>query len=265
MARCFNKRLMALFVAAAVAFLAVSGVLAQNTERGSLRKAAVSEEGKTVTKKLPSDGELVLTYFDLKGRAEPIRLAFHIGGVKFTDNRISHEQFLEMRDALPLRQVPVLRIGDSLPVAQSTAILIYAGRRAGLVPKDAESELLVNQVLETLAEVVQHCVAAFFIPDEAQRKKAVEDLKKTLPDLLARFEKMLVEFGNPEGFAVGDSLTIADIDIYTVTSFLSEKGVEFGLPSDIVSASSYPIMTKISKKVAENPKVIEWNKAHGGA
>lgn len=265
MARRFIKRSTALVVAAAVAFLAVSGALADNTERGSLRKAAVSEEGKTVTKKLQSDGDIELIYFDLKGRAEPIRLAFHIGGVKFTDTRITPEQFGKMRDSLPLRQVPVMKIGNSAPVAQSAALLIYAGRRAGLIPKDAESEMLVVQVLETIADVVQQCVAAFFIPEEGRRKKAVQNLKKSLPDFLAKFEKMLVEFGNPAGFAVGDSMTIADINLYTFTSFLAEKGVEFGLPSDLVSASAHPTITKISKKVAEHKKVVEWNKAHGGA
>lgn len=34
-----------------------------------------------------------LTYFDLTGLGEPIRLLFYYGGINFVDNRISKEQW----------------------------------------------------------------------------------------------------------------------------------------------------------------------------
>ena len=42
--------------------------------------------------------ELTLTYFDVDGgRAEPIRLALHIGGITFNDHRFPYSEFAEQR------------------------------------------------------------------------------------------------------------------------------------------------------------------------
>jgi prostaglandin-H2 D-isomerase / glutathione transferase len=50
-----------------------------------------------------------LTYFDIDGeRAEPIRIAFHAAGIEFEDNRISFDDFTEMRSNTRFTCVPVL-------------------------------------------------------------------------------------------------------------------------------------------------------------
>merc|ERR1719210_2105038 len=72
----------------------------------------------------PSQQKLRLTYLDIKGVAEPVRLALFIGGLPFEDRRVSYEQILE----LPCGQVPVLEI-DGEAFAQSMALLRWAGRR----------------------------------------------------------------------------------------------------------------------------------------
>jgi glutathione S-transferase len=51
--------------------------------------------------------KLKLTYFNIKARAEPTRLALHIAGIPFEDVRISHEQWPAMKATMPLGQIPV--------------------------------------------------------------------------------------------------------------------------------------------------------------
>jgi glutathione S-transferase len=63
--------------------------------------------------------KLKLTYFDFPGgRAEPARLALHIGGVEFEDYRFAASDFPEVRKTTPLNQVPTLHINE-LQITQS--------------------------------------------------------------------------------------------------------------------------------------------------
>lgn len=39
----------------------------------------------------------VLTYFNVRGRAEPIRLLFHAAGVEFEDKRLTSEEWAVMK------------------------------------------------------------------------------------------------------------------------------------------------------------------------
>ena len=138
--------------------------------------------------------KLKLTYFNIKARAEPTRLALFIGGIPFEDIRLSHgEEWPAHKGEMPYGQVPV-RVGskhcaagapphpqhtpcagrcgrfsacararlcaagvhacaglttcattlgrqvlevDGKILAQSYAILMYAGRLSGLVPSDS--------------------------------------------------------------------------------------------------------------------------------
>lgn len=63
---------------------------------------------------------LKLVYFDMKGRAEAIRLALHIGGIPFEDTRITYAEFTpEMKETLPFGQLPILEIDGKVARADS--------------------------------------------------------------------------------------------------------------------------------------------------
>lgn len=52
-----------------------------------------------------------LTYFDVDGgRAEPVRIAFHIAGIPFEDKRLSYQEFGEIFPTMRFHAVPVLEI-----------------------------------------------------------------------------------------------------------------------------------------------------------
>lgn len=51
--------------------------------------------------------KLKLTYFNIKARAEPTRLALHIAGIPFEDVRLKHEEWPALKGSFPLGQVPV--------------------------------------------------------------------------------------------------------------------------------------------------------------
>ncbi len=97
--------------------------------------------------------KLKLTYFDFPGgRAEPVRLALHLGEIAFDDYRFAFGDFPEVRKTTPLNQVPTLHIND-LQVTQSDAITRYVGKLTGLYPDDYLQALLCDEVMSALEDV----------------------------------------------------------------------------------------------------------------
>ena len=77
-------------------------------------------------------GELKLYYFDIPGKAEPIRLACFYAGLELDDYRFgSRDEFTKMKESgeLPFGQVPMLRIGapESYSyLGQSNAVRLFS-------------------------------------------------------------------------------------------------------------------------------------------
>lgn len=66
-----------------------------------------------------------LTYFDIQGVAEKVRLAFVLSGTPFEDERVSFAQWGEMKSCTKFGQLPLLSIDGGEHVAQSGAMLRY--------------------------------------------------------------------------------------------------------------------------------------------
>jgi len=79
-----------------------------------------------------------LYYFDLYGRAEPIRMALSKAGVEFEDIRLTGQAWLDFKasNKLEFGQMPGLELEDGTMLVQSTPILNYVGRKYKLVPED---------------------------------------------------------------------------------------------------------------------------------
>ena len=78
-----------------------------------------------------------LTYFDAPvSRGEECRLALHLAGVDFEDNRIQSSAWPALKEQMPYGALPVLELPGHPPFAQTNAILVLIGRRHGLHPSD---------------------------------------------------------------------------------------------------------------------------------
>ena len=202
---------------------------------------------------------LKLTYFDFKGRAEPSRLALHIGGVAFEDERLSREQFGQIKASLPFQQVPILTV-DGKVVAQSEAILRYVGILSGLYPSnDAFQALLIDQVVFEISDIFQLLQPSF--KEQDLEKKL--GLRKSLVDV--DFPKHLKALNNVIGtygsgsFAVGKSLSIADLMVFAFGSQM-KSGIMDGIPTTVFD--SYSNIVKVYETVLKHPKVVEWYSTH---
>jgi len=89
----------------------------------------------------------------MTGRAEPIRLAFYLGGVPFEDCRISKDEFAAMRGRgeLLYGQLPIMFV-DEKKYTQSIALLRFGGQLAGLYP-ECETEALRCDMVRHFATI----------------------------------------------------------------------------------------------------------------
>src|SRR5688572_23205471 len=99
-----------------------------------------------------------LIYFDMPvSRGEECRLALHLAGVDFIDERIGRDAWPALKPTTPFGSLPVFELPGEPPLAQSNAILALIGRRHGLHPEDlieaARHEALMCHVEDLRANV----------------------------------------------------------------------------------------------------------------
>jgi glutathione S-transferase len=81
--------------------------------------------------------KIKLSYFDIEGAAEPIRLALVLAGIDFEDDRIKFPEWAALKPTTPYGQLPLMTIDDGPVRTQSGAMLRYVGGLSNtLYPKD---------------------------------------------------------------------------------------------------------------------------------
>jgi glutathione S-transferase len=147
----------------------------------------------------------VLTYFDSRGRAEPIRLVFALAGVAYEDRGVKGEDWPKLKPDTPFGQLPFLT-ADGRVIPQTMAIVRYLAREHGLDGRDAGERLAVDVASETALDARVAFGQIRFSPqwqDEAAKAKFIQE---SAPAHFARLEKVL---GDGSWF-VGSAPTYAD-------------------------------------------------------
>lgn len=72
--------------------------------------------------------KIKLSYFNIEGSAEKVRLALVAQGIPFEDQRITFPEWAEVKSTAKFGQVPLMYINDGNAIGQSYAMLRYVGR-----------------------------------------------------------------------------------------------------------------------------------------
>lgn len=198
--------------------------------------------------------QLKLTYFDFHGgRAEPVRLALHIGGLPFEDHRFTFSQFAEVRKSTPFGQVPTLTV-DGVQVTQCDSILRYAGKLAGLYPLDAFQALLCDEVMYVVEEASVKLGPTFRMTGDAQREARTALVNGSMPVYLGWLQSQLQAHGG-EYFA-DNRLTVADLKVFADVSALKSGRLDH-VPTDLVEKVA-PALIAHMQRIAQNPAVVQY-------
>lgn len=197
---------------------------------------------------------LKLTYFDFSGgRAEPARLALHLGGIPFEDDRFAPGDFAEVRTRMPLNQVPVLEV-DGVQITQSDAISRYVGKLAGLYPEDPMQALLCDEVMGALEDLTIKLGTTF-----GMRGAELEQARTVLAtDMLPRYLRWLeVQLQKHGGEYLADNrLTIADLKSFVILGWLASGKLDH-IPVDLVDSIA-PSLTVYARRIAAIPAIAHY-------
>jgi len=226
------------------AFVGASGMFAaqhfSTTGRAPLSTAAV----------LPK-----LTYFDGHGRAFVTRVALRKANVGYTDERLSFEDLEQRRgvsgasESVPLGQLPVLTLAETgMTHCQSSAIGRWAGKKAGLYPKNDDLALIVDDVSDSLEEMFSK------LPREKDanlmKEKRVEFANTVIPKYMAHLNAVVKHSGGP--YVLGKAPSLADLTVFRVVNAFKTGQIDH-LGGDVME--KYPVAMKIYETVLTLPEV----------
>jgi len=184
------------------------------------------------------------------------RLSFFIGGVDFEYRVWGFEEFDEKKDTLPFGQVPVLYIDDKV-VAQSGGIIRFVAKKTGLYSSDDFKAAKIDELIDFATDITEAVFPSFLEQDETKKLKMRKEITEIkLPKWLSSLESLLKTNGSTNYF-VGDSLTVADLVIWSLMGWFTSGQLD-GIPMNCIEP--YTLLSKAIKTVDEHPKVVEWKK-----
>lgn len=193
-----------------------------------------------------------LTYFDAPvSRGEECRLALHLAGVDFEDNRISQAAWPALKDSTPYGTLPVLELPGHEPIAQSNSILALIGRRHGLHPAD-DFEAARHEAMMQHVEDLRLTVRPTLSMVDPERKTAREAL---VAGFLPAWGKAAERNLGAGPFFAGDKLHVVDIKLFVAVRWLSGGKVDH-VPATIFAG--LPKLMRVHDAVRDDPRIKSW-------
>ncbi|VDN05715.1 unnamed protein product [Thelazia callipaeda] len=228
---------------------AVKGIAAKaNSTEAAAVKTTVKSDGKIKTK--VSEGKnYKLTYFNVRGRAEVIRLLFALANVSYDDNRITRQEWTSLKPKMPYGQVPVLEENGKL-LAQSHAIERYLARNFGFMGSNAWEAAKIEELMIGTEGLWEKLLKWAHGSNETEKEELLTELEKDeISSFLTRYEGFLTS--SSSSYLVGKKISLADLTLFNVIKTFVEY-----LPADYLK--QYPKLNKFMTKIGSNPQIKKW-------
>jgi glutathione S-transferase len=203
-----------------------------------------------------------LLYFAGRGRAELIRLVLAEAGVDYDEHHVGHGTppangrptdlaALKAAGVTPFGAVPVWEEPDGLRLAQSAAIAAHLARRHGLLGASALEAARCDELLGCVDDVRAELRKLNLASPEQRGAVRGELTAKVLPRWLGDLERHLGPRLQETGFAVGGSLTLADLALFYLLEMIRDN--DLGAPLD-----ACPALKAFFGRVAARPRIAAY-------
>ena len=188
-----------------------------------------------------------LTYFNLRGRAEPTRMLLAYGGIEYEDCRVTPgfvdpTEWMALKPKTPYGSLPLLEWNGEC-LAQSMAIARFVAKEVGLAGRCNMECAQVDEIVDAVNDLGVAGAQAMFSKDDEKIKKFMTE---TVPNGLTQLEKRLVGRGGQ--YFVGNAFSWADLMLFNLCS---------GFPDQSI-LNKFPKIKNLAGRVGEIPNIKRW-------
>ena len=206
---------------------------------------------------MSTGNKYVLGYWDIKGLANPLRMALTYAQIPFEDKTFEvklvdgswnsvawKEEYKHMEDkAHAFPNLPYLTLPEGTTLVQSSAILRHIGRVSGLDGANEIERMRSDEVIEQMADFRREIVGASYGDYDTEIKVLLEG---TFPYALKIMQKYLVTVGGV--YIAGPNVTVADFYMLDVMDLIDKHSKGTMLPQ-------HPALAEYVARVAALPKL----------
>ncbi|CAH1801196.1 unnamed protein product [Owenia fusiformis] len=197
-----------------------------------------------------------LMYFRGRGNGELLRLLFAQAEVKYEDVRLRREEWEKIKPTSPFGVMPMLQIDDTL-VGETGTIARYIARENGLAGNTSVEQALAESVVDSMGDVKKAFGKALYEKDDERKAEFFKQAMETLDRWYGFITKMYTRNSEGKGWLVGDSLTLADIAVFSLIDLLNMKHLADAAPV----VDKHPLIVSLRDKDLHGLGVaLDWNK-----
>jgi prostaglandin-H2 D-isomerase / glutathione transferase len=196
-----------------------------------------------------------LIYFDSPGYAEPTRLCLEISGVPWKNTTVDWDGFQALKEAgeLPWGYLPVLKTPQGT-IAESNALMRYAGTLAGLEPEDLFVRGKVDEILDMIQGWRTSFTPTFYIDDLDEKIAARKALfvEGGKIDLGLKDLESLIIASTTGWIANTPNMTLADVKAF-LNTFMMFSGQFDGIDASMLEP--YPELLNYHQHVSNDSRI----------
>lgn len=194
-----------------------------------------------------TDPTPTITYFDVRGRAEVIRLILEETGTPYRERRIQVQEWPALKATFPFQQLPVYEEGDLL-IPHSHAIYRYLARKHGLYGKTERDRVRADIVEETFTDLQNTLGTFYWSPTFHEKRDEFE--RTTLQSMLNNAQKLFLQNDGGRGYWVGSDLTFVD--------FCAWHFLEYVRPFSQRTLELYEPLLAFKQRIETRPRIAAY-------
>lgn len=123
--------------------------------------------------------QIKLTYFDIEGAAEPIRLALVLAGADFEDDRVGFADWPALKPTTPFGQVPLMTVDNGPVRTQSGAMLRWVGSTLSETLYPANKVFDIEEAIGVFEDLEKAWMPSFYMAMKPANFGRAEGFEKT--------------------------------------------------------------------------------------